>query len=89
MTISIDLCVNMKKTKSLTFINNYIENIAKKYDACFSFTTHELEGSGHKILKHNYIYNLTFDEKENFDIKKLIGEIKSIKIISIDNITFY
>ena len=52
MTLSIDLCVNMKKITSLTPINNHLENLANKYNACFSYSTHELEGIGHKILKH-------------------------------------
>jgi len=86
MTLSIDLCVNMKKITSLTPINNHLENLANKYNASFSYSTHELEGIGHKIIKHNYIYNLSFNDNKNLELKKLIREIKQFKYITIDNI---
>jgi len=86
MTLTINLCVNMKKISSLTLIKRKLEGIAEKYNANHSYSTHELEGSGHKILKHNFIFTLNFEELRDDILKVLIKDIKNIKNVFIDEI---
>ena len=86
MTLTIDLCVNMKKISSITQIKNKLELLAEKYNANHSYSSHELEGVGHKILKHNFIFTLNFDELKDEILKILIKDIKNIKNVYIEQI---
>ena len=86
MTLTIDLCVNMKKITSLTQIKSKLELLAEKYKANHSYSTHELEGIGHKIFKHYFIFTLNFEELKDDILKILIKDIKNIKNVSIDRI---
>lgn len=86
MTLTIDLCVNMKKNSSITQIKNKLELLAEKYNANHSYSYHELQGVGHKILKHNFIFTLNFDELKDDILKILIKDIKNIKNVYIDQI---
>ena len=86
MTLSIDLCVNMKKITSLTQIKSKLELLAEKYQANHSYSAHELEGIGHKIFKHYFIFTLNFEELKDDILKILIKDIKNIKNVSIDQI---
>ena len=86
MTLLIELAVNMKKINSITNITKEIQNLAEKYNSSLSYSDHEIEGIGHKILKHYYIFSLQFENLINDDYINLLKEIKIIKNVKIENI---
>ena len=86
MTILIEIIANMKNLNSLTNITNNLKNLSEKYNSSLSYSNHEIEGIGHKILKHYYVFSLQFERINDEDFKQLVKEIKLIKNIQIENI---
>tara|TARA_B100002019_G_C21107844_1_gene516855 strand:+ start:568 stop:855 length:288 start_codon:yes stop_codon:yes gene_type:complete len=86
MTILIEIIANMKNINSLTNITNSLKKLSEKYNSSLSYSNHEIEGIGHKILKHYYIFSLQFESINDEDYKQLLREIKLIKNIRIENI---
>ena len=86
MTLLIELAVNMKKINSLTIISEKLTELVNKYKASLSYSNHEIEGIGHKILKHYFIYTLQFEKINDIDYKNLLKDIKKIKYIYIEKI---
>lgn len=86
MTILIEIIANMKNINSLTNISNNLKNLSEKYNSSLSYSNHEIEGIGNKILKHYYVFSLQFESINNEDYEQLIKEIKLIKNIQIENI---
>lgn len=86
MTLLIEIIVNMNKINSLTNITNHLNNLAEKYNSSLSYSNHEIEGIGHKILKHNYVFSLHFENLKETDRANILREIKVIKNVKIENI---
>lgn len=86
MTLLIDLSINVNKVNSLTNIKKYLENLSEKYNSSLSYSNHEIEGTGSKILKHNYIFSLEFENIDNNNYINLLKDINKYKNISIDKI---
>ena len=76
----------MNNISSLTDITNKLTTLAEKYNSSLSYSNHEIEGIGHKILKHYYIYSLNFEDLNEKEYRKLLKEIKQINNIKIENI---
>ena len=82
----IELSFNINKVSNFIQTKEIILKIAKKYNKTFSYNNHEIMGKNRTIFRNHYVMTYLFDDES--DIVKFIKQIKLMKYIYIESISY-
>jgi len=82
----IELSFNINKVSNFIQTKEIILKIAEKYNKTFSYNNHEIMGKNRTIFRNHYVMTYLFDDEN--DIVKFIKQIKLMKHIYIESISY-
>ena len=82
----IELSFNINKVSNFIQTKEMILKIAEKYNKTFSYNNHEIMGKNRTIFRNHYVMTYLFDDEN--DIVKFIKQIKLMKHIYIESISY-
>lgn len=82
----IELSFNINKVSNFIQTKEMILKIAEKYNKTFSYNNYEIMGKNRTIFRNHYVMTYLFDDER--DIVKFIKQIKLMKYIYIESISY-
>jgi hypothetical protein len=82
----IELSFNINKVSNFIQTKEMILKIAEKYNKTFSYNNYEIMGKNRTIFRNHYVMTYLFDDES--DIVKFIKQIKLMKYIYIESISY-
>jgi len=82
----IELSFNINKVSNFIQTKEMILKIAEKYNKTFSYNNYEIMGKNRTIFRNHYVMTYLFDDEN--DIVKFIKQIKLMKYIYIESISY-
>ena len=82
----IELSFNINKVSNFIQTKEIILKIAEKYNKTFSYNNYEIMGKNRTIFRNHYVMTYLFDDES--DIVKFIKQIKLMKYIYIESISY-
>ena len=82
----IELSFNINKVSNFIQTKEMILKITEKYNKTFSYNNHEIMGKNRTIFRNHYVMTYLFDDEN--DIVKFIKQIKLMKHIYIESISY-
>lgn len=86
MGFLIELSFNINKVSNFIQTKEMILKIAEKYNKTFSYNNYEIMGKNRTIFRNHYVMTYLFDDEN--DIVKFIKQIKLMKYIYIESISY-
>ena len=86
MGFLIELSFDINKVSNFIQTKDIILKMAEKYNKTFSYNNHEIMGKNRTIFRNHYVMTYLFDDEN--DIVKFIKQIKLMKRIYIESISY-